>query len=89
MYKLWVLPLSIKTTTDLCFMYPLILNVFGEEIPMRAWRDMTGSSGSIGGVTDYGMRKDGCVSFESGSSADRLYLEEVEDDPSIWKKFCS
>jgi hypothetical protein len=46
----------------------LIFNVCGEEIPVRAWRDMTGSFGSTGVATGSGMWKIGFVSLESRAS---------------------
>jgi hypothetical protein len=36
-------------------MYPLIFNVCGVEILVRAWREMASSSTSMGGGTRYEM----------------------------------
>jgi hypothetical protein len=50
---------------------------------------MTGSSGSLGDVTGYGMVKVGCVSSESVASLVSFSSMEVASNPSIWKIFCS
>jgi len=67
----------------------LIFNVCGEKIPARSWREMTGSSGAMGGGTGSKMGIVSFVSSVSVASSDNMSLKDVEFDASIWDNLCS
>ena len=83
--KLCVLPLSIKTTIGQCLIKPLILIVWGEEMPAKAWSEITGSYGVAGSWLSYWL----FPSSSSGPLKDGASLDELWLVASIWKNLGS
>lgn len=64
--KLWVLPLSMRTTTSCSLIFPIILMVIGVAAPANACKEMPNSSAS------YGSTSASALASSSGNTSSTL-----------------